>query len=111
MEDFLNQIYLRGYLESGNLILNGIIHVRELDWKEANESVVLREDRHFNLVRDLHSLIESGMLIDFTFIVSGREMEVHKAILAGLSNYPCELLNYDDFFFSSLASLRANVQR
>lgn len=82
-DDFLNQIYLKSYLDAGALVLNGIITVEESDWKQANESVSLTEGRHEQLVRDIQSLSSSGILSDFTFVIDGRELEVHKSILAG----------------------------
>lgn len=65
------------------LILTGVIIVKELDWDPANDPVQTAETRHKKLVQDIHSLASSGILSDFKFIVEGRELEVHKAILAG----------------------------
>ena len=71
-------------MEDGALILNGVVSIKELDWNEANSSILLGEARHDKLVRDIHSLASSGTLSDFTFIVQGRKLDVHKAILAGI---------------------------
>lgn len=82
-EDFLNQIYLKSYMEGHALILKGLVTVKEMDWHEAKLSTQSRAGRHEKLVKDIQSLASSGTLSDFTFIVKGRELEVHKAILAG----------------------------
>ena len=63
------------------LILVGIVIVKEMDWHQVNDLV--ETARHQKLVQDIQSLASSGTLSDFKFIVEGRELEVHKAILAG----------------------------
>lgn len=82
-DDFINQVYLRGYLEDHDLVLNGQIVIRENDWKVDNRSQTLNSLLCNKVVRDIQSLATSGILSDFTFVIDGRELEVHKAILAG----------------------------
>lgn len=64
-------------------MLDGIIIVKELDWQPANDPMQVLQSRQNKLVQDIHMLASSGVLSDFKFIVEGRELEVHKAILAG----------------------------
>lgn len=54
-----------------------------MDWKPANDPMQMLETRQNKLVQDIHMLASTGVLSDFKFIVEGRELEVHKAILAG----------------------------
>lgn len=81
-EDFMNQIYLKSYMEGDALVLKGLVTVKEMDWQEVSKSCLSRTSRHEKFVQDIQSLA-SGILSDFTFIVQGRKLEVHKAILAG----------------------------
>lgn len=82
-DDFLNQLWLRSYLEDDSLVLSGEIRVTEYDWSLANASMLPGDGRHMKMVQDIRSLTSSGHFSDFTFVVQGRELEVHKAILAG----------------------------
>lgn len=76
-EDFMNQTYMKSYMNGDALILKGLVTVKEMDWQEASGA-----SRHEKFVQDIQSLA-SGILSDFAFIVQGRKLEVHKAILAG----------------------------
>lgn len=109
-DDFLNLNYIRSYLKDGALVLKGTVTVREPGWV-ANEE---KDGTESQLVRDIRSLAASGTLSDFKFIVSGHELEVHKAILAGESSRfrlhrQMSLRNFPSP--SALSRLRANVQR
>lgn len=82
-EDFLNQLYLKSYMEGDALILKGLVTVKEMNWHEVNTSTLSPDALRDKFHQDIHSLAASGILSDFTFIVEGTELEVHKAILAG----------------------------
>jgi hypothetical protein len=62
-----------------------------MDWVAANDPVQTLENRQTNVVEAIQTLVSSGILSDFKFIVEGREFEVHKAILAGESTACCSL--------------------
>lgn len=87
------------------LILVGIVIVKEMDWEQVNDLVQTADFRNQKLVQDIHSLASSGTLSDFKFIVEGRELEVHKAILAGeLKNmrFRMNWFLFEYFFFQLL---------
>jgi hypothetical protein len=79
-EDFLNQSLLRTFMDGTNFVLKGSVVVNETDDAPFDDTV---PDMRTKLVRDIHSLASSEILSDFSFIVEGRELKVHKAILAG----------------------------
>lgn len=82
-EDFFNHIWEKSYMEGNDLKIKGCIRVTEYDWSLANDSMLPAEGRKVKIVDDIRSLASSGILSDFTFILEGRKLEVHKAILAG----------------------------
>jgi hypothetical protein len=60
-----------------------------MDWVAGNDPVQTIENRQKTVVEAIQTLVSSGILSDFKFIVEGREFEVHKAILAGESTTFC----------------------
>ncbi|CRK90613.1 CLUMA_CG004315, isoform A [Clunio marinus] len=85
-DQFANVAFRRSFLEDdGSLVITGSVTVKDANWTEANDIVYFPEMRHAKLLQDIQSLTSSGTLSDFTFIVNGRRLEVHKAILAARS--------------------------
>lgn len=85
-EDFLNHHWLKTYMDGGSFKLNGLIRITEYNWSSANDSMLPGDGRYSKMIQDIRSLTSAGDLSDFTFIVEGRQLEVHKAILAGEKN-------------------------
>lgn len=102
-EDFLNQLYLKSHMQGDALILKGFVTVKEMDWHEAITSTLSPAARRDKFLQDIHSLATSGILSDFTFIVDGAELQVHKAILAGEQSFvfPLYRLMPRNFSFSA----------
>lgn len=82
-DNFFNLEFRKNFIVNDTLTLNGSVTVREMDWKESNSSMTFRETRCEKITRDIHVLVTSGTLSDFTFIVEDRPFQVYKAILAG----------------------------
>ena len=86
-EEFINQFYLKTTMQGDSLFIKGLIQVKEYDWSVANDSMLPGAGRYMKFVNDIRSLTSSGHLSDFTFVVQGRELEVHKAILSGKEKF------------------------
>lgn len=84
-DDFVNQTFLKSYMEGDAFILIGEITVKETGWDIQNDTMFKAGGGNAKLLQDIRSLASSGALSDFTFVVGSRELEVHKAILAGKS--------------------------
>ena len=77
----MNQVYLKTYMRANALSLEGWITVKEENWDILGDTFDFYGNKQ--LVCDISDLLATGVLSDFTFKTEdGRQMEVHKAVLA-----------------------------